>query len=93
MTKKLFKKYAFFLSSIIWIVACGNDSGSSADDSIVSKAISGIAQGPFEKGANVSAYELDNDFQKTGINYESEIENEKGEYSIKVKDFESISTY
>lgn len=89
MTKKLFKKYAFFLSSIIWIVACGNDSGSSADDSIVSKAISGIAQGPFEKGANVSAYELDNDFQKTGINYESEIENENGEYSIKVKDFES----
>jgi uncharacterized protein (TIGR02145 family) len=80
----------FILSFLL--VSCGDDSGNSADDSetITNKTVSGVVQfGPFEKGATVAVYELDEKFQKTGINYENEIENEKGEYSINVKELKS----
>ena len=75
------------------LVSCGDDSGSSAGDSnketekFINATISGMAQGPFEEGSTVSVYELDTNFQKTGLNIETEITNEHGEYSVNVKDF------
>ena len=80
----------FILSFLL--VSCGDDSGNSADDSetITNKTVSGVVQfGPFEKGATVAVYELDEKFQKTGINYKTEIENDQGEFSIKLKDLKS----
>ncbi|MBQ5465586.1 MAG: hypothetical protein IIT53_16625, partial [Fibrobacter sp.] len=80
----------FFLSFIL--AACGDDSSNSAHNSETSegKTISGVAQlGPFEKGATISVYELDEDFKQTGFNIESEIKNDQGEFSINLKDFDS----
>ena len=57
--------------------------------SVINKTISGMAQGPFEKGATVSVYELDTNFQQTGISYETKIKNDSGSYSIKLEDFKS----
>ena len=73
------------------MVSCSEDSGSSADDSekFINKTISGLAQGPFEKGAMISAYELDPNFQQTGYNIETSIKSNKGDFSIKLIDFES----
>ena len=51
----------------------------------INKTISGMAQGPFEKGATVSVYELDTNFQQTGISYETKIKNDSGSYSIKLE--------
>ncbi len=48
-----------------------------------------MAQGPFEKGATVSVYELDTNFQQTEVRYETKIKNDSGSYSIKLKDFKS----
>ena len=56
---------------------------------VINKTISGMAQGPFEKGATVSVYELDTNFQQTGISYETKIKNDSGSYSIKLEDFKS----
>jgi hypothetical protein len=121
--------FSFLLS--FFLISCGDDSSSSADDlseetelsssssekvnksdksssssneknkssssssdktekvTIINKTISGMAQGPFEKGATVSVYELDTNFQQTGIRYETKIINDSGSYSIKLKDFKS----
>ena len=48
-----------------------------------------MAQGPFEKGATVSVYELDEEFEETGVKYETKIMNDSGNYSIQLKDFKS----
>ena len=48
-----------------------------------------MAQGPFEKGATVSVYELDEKFVETGVKYETKIKNDSGSYSIQLKDFKS----
>ncbi len=48
-----------------------------------------MAQGPFEKGATVSVYELDEEFEETGVKYETKIMNDSGSYSIQLKDFKS----
>ena len=71
-----------------------NKSSSSSNDkteksSTINKTISGIAQGPFEKGATVSVYELDEKFVETGVKYETKIKNDSGSYSIQLKDFKS----
>ena len=76
----------------IFFISCGDDSGSSAGDSetITNKTISGVVQiGPFEKGATIAVYELDEKFEQTGRNYETEIENDQGEYSVDVKELKS----
>ena len=57
--------------------------------SVINKTISGMAQGPFEKGATVSVYELDEKFEETGVKYETKIKNDSGSYSIQLKDFKS----
>lgn len=56
---------------------------------IINKTISGMAQGPFEKGATVSVYELDEKFEKTGVHIDSKTSNDSGAFSIKIKDFKS----
>ena len=56
---------------------------------LINKTISGMAQGPFEKGATVSVYELDEKFEETGVKYETKIMNDSGSYSIQLKDFKS----
>ncbi len=56
---------------------------------LINKTISGMAQGPFEKGATVSVYELDEEFEETGVKYETKIMNDSGSYSIQLKDFKS----
>ena len=56
---------------------------------LINKTISGMAQGPFEKGATVSVYELDEEFEETGVKYETKIMNDSGNYSIQLKDFKS----
>ena len=71
-----------------------NKSSSSSSDkaekvTIINKTISGMAQGPFEKGATVSVYELDEKFEETGVKYETKIMNDSGSYSIQLKDFKS----
>ena len=43
---------------------------------LINKTISGMAQGPFEKGATVSVYELDVNFQQTGVSYETKIKSD-----------------
>ena len=48
-----------------------------------------MAQGPFENGTTVSVYELDTNFQQTGVHYETKIKSDSGSYSIKLKDFKS----
>ena len=48
-----------------------------------------MAQGPFEKGATVSVYELDENFETTGNSIKSKTTNDRGEFSIKIKDFKS----
>ena len=76
----------------IFFISCGDDSGSSAGDSetITNKTISGVVQiGPFEKGATIAVYELDEKFEQTGRNYETEVENDLGEYSVDVKELKS----
>ena len=76
----------------IFFISCGDDSGNSAGDSetITNKTISGVVQiGPFEKGATIAVYELDEKFEQTGRNYETEIENDQGEYSVDVKELKS----
>ena len=84
--KKIF--IPFFLSFLF--ASCGDDTDNSAKSSDTGKTISGVAQlGPFEKGATISVYELDEDFKQTGFNIESEIKNDQGEFSINLKDFES----
>jgi len=88
-TKKYFAIFSFFA---IFFAACGDDSGSSAknSESIEEKTISGVAQlGPFEKGATISVYELDENFEKTGVKIKSTILNDNGEFSVRLKDFES----
>ena len=92
MSCNLFKRSIFPFFYLLFFVSCGDDSSSSSQNSetIENKTISGVVQfGPFEKGATIAVYELDEKFQKTGINYENEIENEKGEYSINVKELKS----
>ena len=76
---------------LLFLISCGNDSGNSAENSekIINKTISGLAQGPFEKGATVSVYELDTNFQQTGYNIETSIKSDKGDFSVKLRDFES----
>lgn len=75
----------------LFLVSCGDDSGntgSSAEnfEEIENKSVSGVAQiGSFEKGSTVAVYELDENFKQTGSNYQTEIENNWGEYSVKVK--------
>ena len=66
-----------------------NSSEKSETVSTINKTISGMAQGPFEKGATVSVYELDTNFQQTEVHYETKIKNDSGSYSIKLKDFKS----
>lgn len=66
-----------------------NSSEKSETVSTINKTISGMAQGPFEKGATVSVYELDTNFQQTEVRYETKIKNDSGSYSIKLKDFKS----
>ena len=86
------KNFAIFCFLTIFLASCGDDSGSSAKnfESIENKSISGVAQlGPFEKGATVAAFELDEEFKPTGRNYQTEIENDWGEYSIKVKNLKT----
>ena len=86
------KNFAIFCFLTIFLASCGDDSGSSAKnfESIENKSISGVAQlGPFEKGATVAVYELDEDFKQTGRNYQAEIENNWGEYSVKVKNLKT----
>ncbi|MBQ2561016.1 MAG: hypothetical protein II565_10600, partial [Fibrobacter sp.] len=86
------KNFAIFCFLTIFLASCGDDSGSSAKnfESIENKSISGVAQlGPFEKGATVAAFELDEDFKQTGRNYQAEIENNWGEYSVKVKNLKT----
>ena len=56
---------------------------------LISTTISGMAQGPFEKGATVSVYELDENFETTGNSIKSKTTNDRGEFSIKIKDFKS----
>ena len=53
---------------------------------VINKTISGMAQGPFEKGATVSVYELDENFEMTGVHIDSKTTNDYGEFSIKIKD-------
>lgn len=48
-----------------------------------------MAQWPFEEGTIVSIYELDENFEKTGINYETKIKNDSGEYSENIKKIQS----
>ena len=48
-----------------------------------------MAQGPFEKGATVSVYELDENFEETGVHIDSKTSNDSGAFSIKIKDFKS----
>ena len=121
--------FSFLLS--FFLISCGDDSSSSADDlneeselsssssskankssksssssskknkssssssdkaekvTIINKTISGMAQGPFEKGATVSVYELDEKFEKTGVHIDSKTSNDSGAFSIKIKDFKS----
>ena len=76
---------------LLFLISCGNDSGNSAENSekIINTTISGMAQGPFEKGATVSVYELDTNFQQTGYNIETSIKSDKGDFSVKIRDFES----
>lgn len=86
------KNFAIFCFLTIFLASCGDDSGSSAknSESIEEKTISGVAQlGPFEKGATVAAFELDEDLKQTGFNIESAVLNDQGEYSINLKDLES----
>ena len=80
---------SFLLSFLL--VSCGDDSSSSADDSEkkINTTISGMAQWPFEEGTIVSIYELDENFEKTGINYETKIKNDSGEYSENIKKIQS----
>jgi hypothetical protein len=76
---------------LLFLISCGNDSGNSAENSekIINTTISGMAQGPSEKGATVSVYELDTNFQQTGYNIETSIKSDKGDFSVKLRDFES----
>jgi hypothetical protein len=76
---------------LLFLISCGNDSGNSAENSekIINTTILGMAQGPFEKGATVSVYELDTNFQQTGYNIETSIKSDKGDFSVKLRDFES----
>ena len=86
------KNFAIFCFLTIFLASCGDDSGSSAknSESIEEKTISGVAQlGPFEKGATVAVYELEEDLKQTGFNIESAVLNDQGEYSINLKDLES----
>jgi hypothetical protein len=80
---------SFLLS--FFLISCGDDSSSSADDSEkkINTTISGMAQWPFEEGTIVSIYELDENFEKTGINYETKIKNDSGEYSENIKKIQS----
>ena len=80
------------------MVSCSEDSGSSADNSseeseihpIAEKTIFGVAQKrSFAKGSTVSVYELDENFEKTDYNIETNVKNDQGEFSVKLKDFES----
>ena len=84
MIKHMTQKYICYFLLGIALAACGDDSSSSASDSetIANKTISGVVQkGPFVKGSTVSVYELDSKFQQTKTHYESDIENDLGEFS------------
>ena len=83
--------FLLFLCSML-AISCGDDSSNSAKNSepIANKTVSGVVQfGPFEKNATVAIYELDENFQQTGRNYETEVENDLGEYSVDVKELKS----
>ncbi len=93
------KNKAFILFFLfLFMVSCSEDSGSSADNSseeseihpIAEKTIFGVAQKrSFAKGSTVSVYELDENFEKTDYNIETNVKNDQGEFSVKLKDFES----
>lgn len=92
MIKHMTQKYICYSLLGIALAACGDDSSSSANDSetIANKTVSGVVQkGPFVKGSTVSVYELDSKFQQTKTHYESDIENDLGEFSVDVKKLES----
>ena len=92
MIMNLQKHYTLFILLACFFAACSDDSSSSAEDSeiILGKTVSGVAQiTSFEKNTTISIYELDKEFQKTGIVYETEIDNDQGEYSANVKELKS----
>ncbi len=82
----------FAILCSLFVTSCGGDSSSSSQnpETIENKTISGVAQiGPFEKGATVAVYELDEDFQRTVFYLETKTKNNLGEFSLNVKDFDS----
>ena len=92
MSLNLFKKSIFSFFCSLFFASCGGDSSSPVESSekIENKSISGVAQlGPFEKGATVAIYELDENLEQTGRNYQAEIENDWGEYSVQVKNLKT----
>ena len=92
MIMNLQKHYTLFILLACFFAACSDDSGNAPEDpAIISgKTVSGVAQiTSFEKNTTISIYELDKEFQKTGIVYETEIDNDQGEYSANVKELKS----
>ena len=92
MIWKLLKSYMFSILLTFIIVACGDNSSNATEESekTTNRIISGVAQiGPFEKGSIVTVYELDDDLQTTGTNYEAEIENDWSEYSVNTEKIKS----
>ena len=86
------KNFATLCLFTILFACSDEDSSSSAQnfEPIENKNISGAVQlGPFEKGATVAIYELDGDFKQTSRNYQTEIENNWGEYSVQVKNLKT----
>lgn len=73
----------FFVVCAIFIVACGDDSGTQAGG-IKDKSIHGVCQkGPFVVGSSVKLYELDTKtLGQTGKNFTGKIISDKGEFTM-----------
>ena len=80
----------FFVAYTIFIVGCGDDSGTSAGG-IKDKSIHGVCQkGPFVVGSSVKLYELDaKTLGQTGKNFIGKIISDKGEFSVENIDLKS----
>ena len=88
---KFTNKILFSIVTLGFILsACSNDSPpsqASCSDKLIEGRIYGTSQkGPFQKGATVKLFELDENLHQTGNHYETVIDNNSGKYV-----FDSIS--
>ena len=82
--------FAIFTLLVVgtFFTACSQfESGSEASGA--GRTISGKSQkGPFVKGTKVTLYGMDENLQQTGAHFSTEINNDRGEYSLKKIDLD-----